>query len=53
LLDRLDVKAEFLPVGRAELLSDRRFTEASSVVADRVAAARHRMGTGCADLVGG
>jgi magnesium chelatase family protein len=43
LLDRVDVKAEFLPVGRAELLSDRRFTEPSSVVAERVAAARERM----------
>src|SRR5712691_11073595 len=29
LLDRVDVKVEFLPVGRAELLSDRRFTETS------------------------
>jgi magnesium chelatase family protein len=43
LLDRVDVKAEFLPVGRAELLSDRTFTEPSSVVAERVAAARQRM----------
>jgi magnesium chelatase family protein len=43
LLDRVDVKAEFLPVGRAELLSDRKFTEPSSVVAQRVAAARQRM----------
>jgi magnesium chelatase family protein len=43
LLDRVDVKAEFLPVGRAELLSDRKFTEPSSVVAERVAAARQRM----------
>ncbi len=43
LLDRVDVKAEFLPVGRAELLSDRKFTEPSSVVAERVTAARHRM----------
>jgi magnesium chelatase family protein len=43
LLDRVDVKAEFLPVGRAELLSDRRFTEPSAVVAERVAAARERM----------
>ena len=43
LLDRVDVKAEFLPVGRAELLSDRKFTEPSSVVAGRVAAARDRM----------
>ena len=43
LLDRVDVKAEFLPVGRAELLSDRKFTEPSSVVAERVAAARQRI----------
>jgi magnesium chelatase family protein len=43
LLDRVDVKAEFLPVSRAELLSDRKFTEPSSVVAERVAAARQRM----------
>jgi magnesium chelatase family protein len=43
LLDRVDVKAEFLPVGKAELLSDRKFTEPSSVVAERVALARERM----------
>jgi magnesium chelatase family protein len=42
LLDRVDVKVEFLPVGRAELLSDRGFTEASSVVLGRVEAARQR-----------
>ena len=42
LLDRVDVKVEFLPVGRAELLSDRRFTEPSAAVAERVAAARGR-----------
>jgi magnesium chelatase family protein len=42
LLDRVDVKVEFLPVGRAELLSDRRFTEPSSVVAARVKQARDR-----------
>jgi len=42
LLDRVDVKVEFLPVSRAELLSDRRFTEPSAVVAQRVAAARER-----------
>jgi magnesium chelatase family protein len=42
LLDRVDVKVEFLPVGRAELLSDRRLTEPSSVVAERVALARQR-----------
>jgi magnesium chelatase family protein len=43
LLDRVDVKAEFLPVGKAELLSDRKFTEPSAVVAERVALARQRM----------
>jgi magnesium chelatase family protein len=32
-----------LPVSRAELLSDRKLTEPSSVVAERVAAARQRM----------
>jgi magnesium chelatase family protein len=42
LLDRVDVKAEFLPVGRAELLNDRCFAEPSSVVAKRVEAARDR-----------
>ena len=42
LLDRVDAKIEFLPVRRAELLSDRAFTEPSSVVAERVAAARLR-----------
>ena len=42
LLDRVDVKVELLPVGRAELLSDRRFAEPSPVVAARVAAARER-----------
>jgi magnesium chelatase family protein len=43
LLDRVDVKVELLPVGRAELLSDSRAAETSSVVAERVAAARERM----------
>jgi magnesium chelatase family protein len=43
LLDRVDVKAEFLPVSKAELLSDRKFTEPSAVVAERVALARQRM----------
>jgi magnesium chelatase family protein len=43
LLDRVDVKAEFLPVGKAELLSDRKFTEPSAVVAERVTLARQRM----------
>jgi magnesium chelatase family protein len=42
LLDRVDVKVELLPVGRAELLSDRHFAESSPVVAARVAAARGR-----------
>jgi magnesium chelatase family protein len=42
LLDRVDVKVEFLPVGRSELLSDRGFTEPSSVVMKRVEAARER-----------
>ena len=42
LLDRVDVKAGFLPVSRAELLSDRGFTEPSSVVAKRVETARDR-----------
>jgi magnesium chelatase family protein len=42
LLDRVDVKVEFLPVGRAELLSDGRSAEPSSVVAARVAEARQR-----------
>jgi magnesium chelatase family protein len=42
LLDRVDVKVEFLPVGRAELLSDRQFTEPSAVVAQRVQLARQR-----------
>src|SRR5450631_2488931 len=42
LLDRVDVKVELLPVGRAELLNDRRFAETSATVAARVAQARHR-----------
>jgi magnesium chelatase family protein len=42
LLDRVDVKVELLPVGRAELLSDRKFTETSAVVAARVEQARQR-----------
>ena len=42
LLDRVDVKVEFLPVSRAELLSDRGFTEPGCVVAARVQAARER-----------
>ncbi len=43
LLDRVDVKVELLPVGRAELLSDRRFAETSAVVAKRVELARERV----------
>jgi magnesium chelatase family protein len=42
LLDRVDVKVELLPVGRAELLSDRQLAEPSSVVGARVTAARQR-----------
>jgi magnesium chelatase family protein len=42
LLDRVDVKVEFLPVSRSELLSDARFAEPSATVAARVAAARER-----------
>ncbi|HEY6277783.1 MAG TPA: YifB family Mg chelatase-like AAA ATPase [Streptosporangiaceae bacterium] len=45
LLDRVDVKVEFLPVSRAELLDDRGFTEPSSVVAARVEEARQRAAT--------
>jgi magnesium chelatase family protein len=42
LLDRVDIKVEFLPVSRAELLSDRKLAESSAVVAARVEAARQR-----------
>ena len=42
LLDRVDVKVEFLPVSRRELLSDAAFAEPSAAVAARVAAARER-----------
>jgi len=42
LLDRVDVKVEFLPVSRRELLSDAGFAEPSATVAARVAAARQR-----------
>jgi magnesium chelatase family protein len=42
LMDRVDVKVELLPVGRAELLSDLQLAEPSHVVAGRVAAARAR-----------
>jgi magnesium chelatase family protein len=42
LLDRVDVKVEFLPVSRGELLSDATFAESSATVAARVEAARRR-----------
>jgi magnesium chelatase family protein len=42
LLDRVDVKVELLPVGRAELLSDRHLAEPSATVAGRVLQARLR-----------
>jgi magnesium chelatase family protein len=42
LLDRVDVKIEFEPVSRRELLSDRSFSESSRTVALRVIAARER-----------
>jgi magnesium chelatase family protein len=42
LLDRVDVKVELLPVGRAELLCDRQLAESSAVVAARVRQARDR-----------
>ena len=42
LLDRVDVKVELLPVGRAELLSDRHLAEPSAAVAGRVCQARLR-----------
>jgi len=43
LLDRVDVKVQLQPVSRHEMLYDRKFTETSAVVAQRVAAARERM----------
>jgi len=49
LLDRVDVKVELLPVGRAELLCDRQLAESSSVVAARVAEARLRAARRLAD----
>jgi magnesium chelatase family protein len=49
LLDRIDAKIEFLPVSRKELLSDRAFTEPSSVVAERVTLARERASARLAD----
>ena len=42
LLDRVDVKVEFLPVSRGELLSDATFAESSAIVAARVELARSR-----------
>jgi magnesium chelatase family protein len=42
LLDRVDVKAELLPAGRAELLADRRLAEPGTTAAARVAEARRR-----------
>jgi magnesium chelatase family protein len=42
LLDRVAVKVRLLPVGRAELLSDRLLAEPSAVVAARVRQARLR-----------
>ena len=42
LLDRVDVKIEFEPVSRRELLSDRSFSEPSRTVALRVIQARER-----------
>jgi magnesium chelatase family protein len=42
LLDRVDVKVEFMPVTRGELLSDATFAESSATVAARVEAARRR-----------
>jgi magnesium chelatase family protein len=42
LLDRVDVKVELEPVGRKELLNDRKFAESSAAVAQRVTQARER-----------
>lgn len=42
LLDRVDVKVRLQPVNRQEMLYDRKFTETSAAVAERVAAARER-----------
>jgi magnesium chelatase family protein len=42
LLDRVDVKVRLQPVSRKEMLYDRKFTETSAVVAERVAMARER-----------
>jgi magnesium chelatase family protein len=42
LLDRVDVKVRLQPVSRRDMLYDRQFAEPSTVVAERVAAARAR-----------
>jgi magnesium chelatase family protein len=42
LLDRVDVKVRLQPVSRQEMLYDRKFTETSAVVAERIAVARER-----------
>jgi magnesium chelatase family protein len=42
LLDRVDVKVRLQPVSRRDMLYDRKFAEPSTVVAERVAAARER-----------
>ena len=42
LLDRVDVKVRLQPVSRQDMLYDRKYAEASAVVAQRVAAARDR-----------
>jgi magnesium chelatase family protein len=42
LMDRVDVKIQLQPVSRRDMLYDRKFAEASAVVAERVAAARER-----------
>jgi magnesium chelatase family protein len=42
LMDRVDVKVALQPVSRRDMLYDRKFAEASAVVAERVAAARER-----------
>ncbi|MGO9217614.1 MAG: YifB family Mg chelatase-like AAA ATPase [Streptosporangiaceae bacterium] len=42
LLDRVDLKVEFMPVSRGELLSDATFAEPSATVAARVEVARCR-----------
>jgi magnesium chelatase family protein len=41
-MDRVDVKIRLQPVNRRDMLYDRKFAEASAVVAERVAAARER-----------